>query len=69
VGDVIKALAGNTKDANFQQVLDKANEFQRNSQEDYVASFVRAFKEVNPNQPLNRPFAIRATRRPSGVLQ
>jgi len=60
VGDVIKALAGNTKDANFQQVLDKANEFQRNSQEDYVASFVRAFKEVNPNQPLNRPFAIRA---------
>ena len=60
VGDVIKALAGGTKDANFQQVLDKANELQRNAQEDYVASFVRAYKEINNGQPLNKPFAIRA---------
>lgn len=49
VVDVIRSLAGYTKDTTFNNALYRALKMQENSQEDFVTLFGKAFKEVNPN--------------------
>jgi len=49
VVDVIRSLAGYTKDTTFNNALFNALKMQENSQEDFVTLFGRAFKELSPN--------------------
>ena len=52
VVDIIKSLSNYSTDSTFVQALNLANEYQKDSQEDYVTLFGRAFKEVDPNARL-----------------
>ena len=47
VGDILKILANNSSDATFNQAIDRANQKQTDSQNDYIDDFVSAFNEVN----------------------
>ncbi len=47
VGDILKILANKSSDATFNQAIDRANQAQRNSQENYIDLFEKAFNEVN----------------------
>jgi SecD/SecF fusion protein len=49
VVDVIRSLAGYTKDTTFNNAIFRALKMQENSQEDFVTLFGMAFKEINPN--------------------
>jgi len=57
VVDVIKSLADHSKDKTFLATIKKAKELQKNSQEDFVTLFGKAFKEVAPNGKLASIFA------------
>ncbi|MBU8891464.1 MAG: protein translocase subunit SecDF [Bacteroidales bacterium] len=52
VEDIIKAMANNNKDTTFQRALSLAREYSKDSREDYVTLFGRAFNEVDPNAKL-----------------
>jgi len=54
VKDILKGLAENTNDPSFNQALDKADEFQKNSNDTYLESFFIAFEE-NPSNNLASP--------------
>jgi len=56
IEDVVKALAGNSDDPAFVNALRKAKQNQKNSQEDYVSLFEKAFNEVNPGGRLTTYF-------------
>lgn len=49
VEEVIKSLANNSQDSTFRQALQLAGEMQKESQEDYVTLFGRAWNQVDPN--------------------
>mgnify|MGYP006273071355 CR=1 FL=1 len=49
VEDVIKSLANNSQDTTFRQSLALANEMQKESQEDFVTLFGRAWNQIDPN--------------------
>ncbi|GHU71812.1 protein translocase subunit SecDF [Bacteroidia bacterium] len=51
--DVLKALADNNLDANFNQALAKATDAQNKGQSDFITSFAAAFKELDPNAKLS----------------
>jgi SecD/SecF fusion protein len=55
VADLIRELANNSNHPSFVAALNRANEMQRNSQEDYVTLFGRAFNEVDPQAMLSDP--------------
>ncbi len=57
VVDLIRSMANNSTDPTFTQALDKASQLQRNSQEDYVTLFGRAFSDIDPNARLAAIFA------------
>lgn len=59
VVDVIRALANNTKDADFNKALELATQKQTNSQKDYVTLFFESYKEIAPNGNLVALFATR----------
>ncbi len=59
VVDVIRALANNTKDADFNKALELALQKQTNSQKDYVTLFFESYKEIAPNGNLVALFATR----------
>ncbi|MCK4698847.1 MAG: protein translocase subunit SecDF, partial [Bacteroidales bacterium] len=52
VVDVIKALSNNSKDTAFVRAIQLAQEYQRDSQEDFITLFGRAFQEIDPNARL-----------------
>lgn len=48
VRDILSGLANNTENETFKKALDRADELQKDAQEDYVESFFRAFDELKP---------------------
>ena len=56
VEDIIKAMANNSKDTTFKQALSLAREYSKESREDYVTLFGRAFNEIDPNAKLAAVF-------------
>jgi SecD/SecF fusion protein len=52
VSDVIRALSNYNPDPTFQQALARAAEIQITSQDDFITSFGRAFREIDPNAQL-----------------
>ena len=60
--EIIRSMAGNSKDPNFLKALERAKELQRNSQESFVTLFGQAFREVEPDGRLSRIFSNTANR-------
>ncbi len=54
---ILRALSGNNQDPVFLEAIEKANELQRESREDYVDLFGKAFKEIDPNASLAAIFS------------
>lgn len=52
VEDIIKAMANNSKDTTFQQAISLAKEYSKDSRDDFVTLFGRAFNEIDPNAKL-----------------
>lgn len=66
--EVLKALAGsNANDPQFTQALVRANEMQRNNQENYIDLFYTAYKEINPDRKLGAVFNNTVTRERGSV--
>ena len=60
--EIIRALSGDSKDADFLQALDRARERRVNSQERFTALFADAFQEVAPDKQLSQIFSNAANR-------
>lgn len=61
--DIVKGLAGgNSRSANFQQAIKKAEESQKSSSSSFVTLFVKAYKDVSPNTSLASVFANSANK-------
>lgn len=56
VVDLVKELSGNSTDATFNKAINLARENQRNSQDDFITLFYKAFKSIDPNAKLNAIF-------------
>ncbi len=56
VKDIIRAMSNNSTDETFVKALARADELRRNSQDDYVTLFGRAFEEIDPNAKLASVF-------------
>lgn len=56
VKDLIKALSDNSQDPAFQKALSRASELQRDSQDDYVTLFERAWNEESAGVPMSAIF-------------
>jgi SecD/SecF fusion protein len=54
--DLVKALSNYSTDTTFNSALNKAQQMQANSQEDFVTLFGRAFSEIDPNAKLAAVF-------------
>jgi SecD/SecF fusion protein len=67
VVDLIRAMANNSTDPTFNAAIDKALEMQKNSQEDFVTLFGKAFASIDPNAKLASP-AIFGTRELSNKI-
>ena len=52
IEELIRSLANNSQDTVFRQALQRANEMQDQSQEDFITLFGRAFEELAPNARL-----------------
>ena len=52
VEDIIKGMANNSKDTTFQKAISLAKEYSKESRDDYVTLFGRAFNEIDPNAKL-----------------
>ncbi|ALO15085.1 bifunctional preprotein translocase subunit SecD/SecF [Salinivirga cyanobacteriivorans] len=62
VSDVIKALSGNSDDPDFLAALDQAQEYQKETQEDFVTLFGRAYEEIAPEGRLATIFSTKDLR-------
>ncbi|MBX0334779.1 protein translocase subunit SecDF [Pontibacter sp. HSC-14F20] len=60
--EIVKSLAGNSKDPNFLKALARAQEMQRNSQERFPNLFAEAYREIEPDGRLSRIFSNTVTR-------
>ena len=62
VKDILKGLANNTKDPIFNKALDDADELQKDSQNDYIDDFYKAFDAIKGDAKLASPdiFATRS---------
>jgi len=56
VPEIIRALAGNPNTPEFNAVMTRANELAKNSNENYVTLFGRAFQEKMPNASMSNLF-------------
>ena len=56
IGDIVKALSGNSQNSVFIQALKLTYEKQKDSQKDFVTLFGEAFEEVDPNARLAAVF-------------
>ncbi len=52
VEDIIRSLSNNSQDTVFRKALQRANQMQEQSQEDFITLFGRAFEELAPNARL-----------------
>ncbi|MFO7999519.1 MAG: protein translocase subunit SecDF [Bacteroidales bacterium] len=52
VSDIVRALAGYTTDQTFQAAMERAQEMQLTSRDDFISLFGRAFEEVDPGASL-----------------
>ncbi|MBU0488103.1 MAG: protein translocase subunit SecDF [Bacteroidetes bacterium] len=57
VVEIIKAMSNYSNDPTFVEAIAKAHEMQKNSQEDYVTLFAKAFTEVDPDAKLAAIFS------------
>lgn len=57
VEDVLRALSGNKPDVAFNEALVEARNAQKNSSDDYITLFERAYNQKNPNGSLAAIFA------------
>ncbi|MEG1635656.1 MAG: protein translocase subunit SecDF, partial [Rikenellaceae bacterium] len=57
VEDVLRALSGNNHDAAFNAALAEARDMQKNSSDDYISLFERAYNQKNPTGSLATIFA------------
>jgi len=55
--EIIRSMAGNSKDPSFTKALSRAQELQRNSQENFTTLFAQAYREINPNGRLSTIFS------------
>ena len=60
--DMIRSLSNFSTDTTFNQAISLAREYQKNSQEDFVALFGRAFEDIDPNAQLAAVFSTREMR-------
>jgi SecD/SecF fusion protein len=60
--DMIRSLSDYNTDSTFNRAIALALEYQKNSQEDFVTLFGRAFEEIDPNGRLAAIFATRELR-------
>lgn len=60
--EIVKGLAGNPKDPNFNAAVDEAKELAKTSNEKYVDLFYASFQEKNPGKNLSSIFATAANR-------
>ncbi|MES2730737.1 MAG: protein translocase subunit SecDF [Bacteroidota bacterium] len=60
--EIVRALAGNSKDPAFQAALQKAIEKQKTSQKPFADLFYNAFQETAPNTKLSRIFSNAANK-------
>ncbi|MEP7169875.1 MAG: protein translocase subunit SecDF, partial [Bacteroidota bacterium] len=56
VVDLIKSMANNSTDPTFLKAIDQAAQMEKNSQEDFVTLFGRAFNQIDPNAKLAAVF-------------
>ena len=56
VEDIVKAMANNSKDTTFQKAIKLAKEYQKDSREDFITLFGRAFEAVDPDARLAAVF-------------
>ena len=62
VVEMIRSLSNYSTDSTFNQAIRLAFEYQKDSQEDFVTLFGRAFEEIDPNGRLAAIFATRDLR-------
>jgi SecD/SecF fusion protein len=60
--DMIRSLSNYSTDTTFNKAIVLAREYQKNSQEDFVTLFGRAFEDIDPNGRLAAIFATRELR-------
>jgi SecD/SecF fusion protein len=60
--EMIRSLANYSTDTTFNKAIALAREYQKESQEDFVTLFGRAFEEIDPNARLAAIFATRELR-------
>jgi len=60
--DMIRSLANYNTDTTFNRAIELATEYQKESQEDFVTLFGRAFEDIDPNGRLAAIFATRELR-------
>lgn len=60
--EILRGLAGGTRDPKFEQALKKATEDQKSSQSKFVDLFISAYKDAAPNTKLATIFANSANR-------
>ncbi|GAA4412478.1 protein translocase subunit SecDF [Nibrella viscosa] len=60
--DILRGLAGNTRDPKFNEALKQAAEDQKSSQSSFVDLFINNFKRLSPNTKLASVFATSANR-------
>ena len=56
VEDIIQAMANNSKDTTFQSAIKLAKEYSKDSRDDFVTLFGKAFNDVDPNAKLAAVF-------------
>lgn len=59
VADVVRAMSNNSTDPTFTRALKKAAEMQKESGEDFVTLFGRAFNQIDPNAKLAAIYSTR----------
>jgi SecD/SecF fusion protein len=52
VVDIVRSLANFSSDTTFNKAINLAKEMQKNSQDDYISLFGRAFQQIDPNAQL-----------------
>jgi SecD/SecF fusion protein len=60
--DMLRSLSNYSTDSTFLKAMSLAREYQKNSQEDFITLFGRAFEDIDPNGRLAAIFATRETR-------
>jgi len=60
--DMLKSLSNYSADSTFHKAINLAKEYQKNSQEDFITLFGRAFEDIDPNGRLAAIFATRELR-------